>query len=124
MMAAKDEPPLSASTDDPEKVRAVLDAVSALTPEEVVNLAGTPPDLSFSGIETSPDTVFFNPARDHFEAAATVYVTFGSGGRHATTESFSAVVKGSVNGGKVVVDDVNVDTPELYEDTPEFYEAG
>jgi hypothetical protein len=118
MMTVMEKPPLSPSSDR-GKVQAVLEAVSAPTPEHVMGLtageAEMSPGLSFSGIETSPDTVFFNPDESHFEAAATVYVVVGGGGRFPMTESFPAVVKGSVTKRGAKVDAVMLETPEFYE---------
>lgn len=121
--AAYDMTTLKSMEDDP-RLEAVIEAISALTADDVLQ-GDTASDLDelssgtlFEGIEPSPDGVFLVAGTDNFEATATIYVTLQYGGSRdgvTMSDSYPAYVKGHFERGSVQIDSVSVDTSSFYE---------
>ncbi len=121
-MGFLERPPLSpAGIDDRAKVEAVLILVSDLSADEIrasaPGLADLPANVVIEGVDTSPDTIFFNPDRTRFEASATLYlgIPYGRAARQISTETVAAVVKGAVDDDQARLDMIDVDTTDLFD---------
>jgi len=105
------------------KVDAILSAIGDLDLDQVERLGGWGPlkEISsatiFDGLEGSPSGVF-QTENGGFEVSATAYVTLQYGGRSDHTsmsDSYPAVVKGRFDGGKPVIERIEVDNSSFYE---------
>jgi hypothetical protein len=112
--------------DDESVVEAIIEAISNLTNVEVFSgaagddLGELSSQTVFDGIEANPEGVFQSKDGKRFEATATVYVTLNYGGKSEAVsmpDSYPALVTGEIlPGGKIQVENVDVDTSSFYAD--------
>ncbi len=118
------QPKRLSSLDDPDKVDAILSAISNLDQEAVQRLGGWDPleEISsatlFDGIEGSPTGVFVTP-EGNFEVSGTVYVTLQYGGSRdsvSMSDSYPAIVSGGFSeDGSPEIQRIDVDNSSFYE---------
>lgn len=113
--------------EEDHQVAAVVEAVSALTADDVFR-GQTSDDLGelssntlFDGVEVNPDAIFTS-GENRFEASATVYVTLTYGGSRdnvSIPDSYPAIVRGHFEAnGEAEVEAIEVDTSSFFEDEP------